>query len=239
MKTLFQGRTLDKQYVQNLFIKQKRISAVELTIEEIQKKIVIKLKLLQYVTKNIKQTFHRGGEREIKRSQKLIDDTLDEIQTAKCASIENKIGNNTELENLDNWTQDIDNKAAEFEKILKDIETKLEHTKSESKKDEVRKVTDEQSTKLQAATTRARLPKLQISTFKGTQFDWLRFWNQFTAEIESSDVSPVIKFSYLKEMLLPQAISLVGGLPFNEEGFESEVGNAHIQCIMNLQTIHG
>lgn len=40
----------------------------------------------------------------------------------------------------------------------------------------------------------AKLPKLVITKFKGTHTDWLRFWNQFKAEIDSFDVSPITKF---------------------------------------------
>ena len=44
----------------------------------------------------------------------------------------------------------------------------------------------------------AKLLKLLITKFKGKHTDWLRFWNQFKAEIDSFDVSPITKFSYLK-----------------------------------------
>ena len=41
----------------------------------------------------------------------------------------------------------------------------------------------------------AKLPKLVITKFKGTPTDWLWFWDQFTAEIDSADVPQVTKFS--------------------------------------------
>ena len=50
----------------------------------------------------------------------------------------------------------------------------------------------------------AKLPKLVITKFKGTHTDCLRSWNQFKAEIDSSDVSPITKFSYLKELVDPK-----------------------------------
>ena len=48
-----------------------------------------------------------------------------------------------------------------------------------------------------------KLPKLVITKFNRTHTDWPRFWNQFKAEIDSADVnvSPVNKFSYLKELI--------------------------------------
>ena len=55
----------------------------------------------------------------------------------------------------------------------------------------------------------AKLPKLEISKFKGSHIDWVRFWNRFEAEIDSVTLAEVSKFSYLKELLLPQARVLV------------------------------
>ena len=42
----------------------------------------------------------------------------------------------------------------------------------------------------------AKLPKLVITQFKGTPADWMRFWGQFTAEIDAADISQITKFSY-------------------------------------------
>ena len=49
--------------------------------------------------------------------------------------------------------------------------------------------------------------------------DWLRFWNQFKEEIDSSDVSPITKFSYLKELVDLKVRSMIDALLFNSEGY--------------------
>ena len=57
---------------------------------------------------------------------------------------------------------------------------------------------------------KVKLPKLVISKFEGTALDWFRFWNQFETEIDQQDhISPVTKYSYLKEFLLPHVRKLV------------------------------
>ena len=66
----------------------------------------------------------------------------------------------------------------------------------------------------------ARLPKLVITKFGVTSADWPRFWNQFEAEIDRSDVPSVTKFSYFKELLEPNVRTLIDGLPFSTEGYE-------------------
>ena len=84
-----------------------------------------------------------------------------------------------------------------------------------------------------------------VSKFEGTALDWFRFWNQFETEIDQQGhISPVTKYSYLKEFLLPRVRNLVDSLPFTFEGYSSAkaifhvkfgkptvLANAHINCI--------
>ena len=99
----------------------------------------------------------------------------------------------------------------------------------------------------------AKLSKLVISKFEGTALDWFRFWNQFETEIDQQDhISPVTKYSYLKEFLLPHVRKLVDSLPFTSEGYSrakailqakfskpTVVANAHINCIISLPIVFG
>ena len=103
-----------------------------------------------------------------------------------------------------------------------------------------------------ASTVGAKLPKPEITKFQGMYLDWMRYWNQFETEIDKAKLTQVAKFSYLKELLVPSVRSSMDGLPFTTEGYEraktilktdygkpSEVGNAHMQCIIGLPPIHG
>ncbi|XP_067022915.1 uncharacterized protein [Acropora muricata] len=98
----------------------------------------------------------------------------------------------------------------------------------------------------------AKLPKLVISKFSGELTDWPRFWNQFEAEIDLSEVAAVTKFSYLKELVNPKVKTAIDGLPFTTEGYQraknilkskygqmSEIVNAYVQNIMALPMITG
>ena len=98
---------------------------------------------------------------------------------------------------------------------------------------------------------KVKLPKLFITKFNGTHLDWFRFWNQFQSDIEKSELSPVSKFSDLKQLVTPKVRSLIDGLPFTTEGYtraknilvkkygkHSEVANAHVQNIMSLHHIN-
>ena len=98
----------------------------------------------------------------------------------------------------------------------------------------------------------AKLPKLVISKFSGELTDWPRFWNQFEAEIDLSEVAAITKFSYLKELVNPKVKTAIDGLPFTTEGYQratnilkskygqmSEIVNAYVQNITALPMITG
>ena len=98
----------------------------------------------------------------------------------------------------------------------------------------------------------AKLPKLVISKFSGELTDWPRFWNQYEAEIDLSEVAAVTKFSYLKDLVNPKVKTAIDGLPFTTEGYQraknilkskygqmSEIVNAYVQNIMALPMITG
>ncbi|KAK3730894.1 hypothetical protein QZH41_012605 [Actinostola sp. cb2023] len=107
-----------------------------------------------------------------------------------------------------------------------------------------------QSKQGDATTSYAKLPKLTITKFNGTFEEWLSFWNKFTVEIDSTDLAPVTKFAYLKELVEPKVRANIDGLPFSTEGYEraknilkseygksSEIVNAYVSNIMELPTI--
>ena len=99
-------------------------------------------------------------------------------------------------------------------------------------------------------TITTKLPKLSISKFDGSFANWLPFWNKFEAEIETTDLAPVSKLAYLKELVDPKVSAGIEGLPSNTEGYEraknilkgeygktSEIVNAYVQNILGLPTV--
>lgn len=64
------------------------------------------------------------------------------------------------------------------------------------------------------------LPNLSITKIDNSFENWLSFWNKFTAEIDSKDLSSITKISYLQELVNTQVWADIEGLPFNSEGYE-------------------
>ena len=62
-----------------------------------------------------------------------------------------------------------------------------------------------------------KFPKLIITKFDGTSLDWFRFWNQFKSQIGKTEIGPVSKFSYLKELLIPTVRLVIDDLSLTSQ----------------------
>lgn len=98
----------------------------------------------------------------------------------------------------------------------------------------------------------AKLPKLSITKFNGRIEEWLPFWGKFTSEIDSTNLAPLTKFGYLKELLERHGGKDIDALPFTAEGYEdakaileaeygqpTEIVNTYVTNIMELPIITG
>lgn len=52
-----------------------------------------------------------------------------------------------------------------------------------------------------------------------TFIDWPRFWGQFAETIDKTNVAPITKFSYLRELFGPSVRPTIEALPFTSEGY--------------------
>ena len=119
------------------------------------------------------------------------------------------------------------------------------HIKIDYENKEEKKLSDDSSVKV-------KFPKLVISKFEGTALDWFPFWNLFESELDKQDISPVTKFSYLKELLFPQVRKLIDSFLFTSEeysrakpvllakfGKPTVVDNAHVKYITPFSVLSG
>ena len=84
--------------------------------------------------------------------------------------------------------------------------------------------------------------------FKGDYKDWVRFWNQFSVEVDGSAVSKISIFNYLLELVKGKPSESILGLPHTEEGYieASEILNNiyakdiqfHKQLIKETESLH-
>ena len=104
--------------------------------------------------------------------------------------------------------------------------------------------------KMEQQQPQVKLPKLVISKFNGTYLDWLRFWEQFTSQIDKSAIADGAKLTYLQELLEEKPKQEIMGLPFSSDGYKqakdilekkyginSEIINAHVTQIFSLPVV--
>ena len=182
-----------------------------------------------------------------------------------------------EMEYLEEWSSVMEEKMARFDdtvdrlkSVISNVEKKEAKTKHEENIHEEmfrRRMQDElkiQEMKLQMNSkeyekrdkivneerVNMKLPKLMITKFDGTSLDWFHFWNQFESEIDKTEIGPVRKLYYLKELLISRVRLLVYNLPFIFQGYSraksillgnfgksNEIAAAHIHCITSLPVV--
>jgi len=59
-----------------------------------------------------------------------------------------------------------------------------------------------------------------ITPIQGDFTDWLRFWNQFIAEVDGSGIAVISKYNYLLELVHGKPRDDILGLPYTPEGYE-------------------
>ena len=92
-----------------------------------------------------------------------------------------------------------------------DFEKQIRESQAENVSKEKPTTSSPQSVKLQRYT---------ITPFSGDYKDWLRFWNQFTVEVDGSSISEISKFNYLLELVKGRPRDDILGLPHTQDGYE-------------------
>ena len=64
-----------------------------------------------------------------------------------------------------------------------------------------------------------KLHKYRIMLFKGDYRDWIRFWNQFSVEVDGSAKSKISVFNYLLELVKGKPREEILGQLLTEEGY--------------------
>ena len=196
--------------------------------------------------------------REVERMTSQIEGKLNEICQLKQVILEQKLIDGEDISEVESWDSDLESEMKPYKETLNDLyELSANLTISDERRlrernQKVSSEYDEKRSQSKSNLMRVKLPKLEISRFNGSPTDFTRFWNTFSEEIDRSELPGTSKFSYLKEYLGPKVRPLIESLPFNIEGYTraktilesrygrtSEIVTAHIQKIMNLQTVNG
>ena len=125
--------------------------------------------------------------------------------------LEVKQDHQTKLKEDEHETDQLEQRLAE--------ELKIEESKLKMRSELERKDVKEKTKREKDTISKRKLTKLEITKFKRTHLDWMQFWGQFDVEIDRSNLTPVTKFSYLKDFVNPKVRILIDGLPFTSERY--------------------
>ena len=248
-------------------------------LSETRNLINTKRKTLELAERESERLLKRNKLNELQKHLANIEKRLDVLQDLKYKVQKLMISESEESKATDEFTTKIEDDMARFDGVVSELEKSVkrlndgEQARTRSKVDQEqeenfgriyekemrlevmrmemkKKHGDSEGKKSASESNKVKLPKLVISKFEGTTSDWFCFWNQLETKIDKQDVSPVTKFSYLKEILFAQVRKLIDGLPFTPEGYSRAksilvstynkpkvVANAHIKCITSLPII--
>ena len=118
------------------------------------------------------------------------------IYDAQIEEIENRIITLKREKEADDAEQEERRIQRRLEEERRILEIQMEvKKKEEGEKEEKKK---EYSLLNDCKFSKTKLPKLVITKFDGTHFDWFRFWNQFKSQIDKLDLPQVSKFLTLR-----------------------------------------
>ena len=222
------------------------------------------MKTLHFRVKKTDEIIKRNDREAAERQKTSLDNITEVVNELKETIEEKKFAKGEDEESVQEWATEIEKSLAladeckrklskliaEFERELRDAETKREHRKllelediKLEKRREAEEIARAENLEFEkkkwelevefkqkyqpnhmessgATCSAVKMPKLVITKFNGTAQDWLRFWGQFEAQIDKSSVAAVTKFSYLKELVEPKVRKLIDGLPFTVDGYD-------------------
>lgn len=237
-------------------------------MEELTSKLDVQLKLLKFTQGKTKGIVEKANSEGIERHREALQAIVKKVESIKTQIEQAKLESGIQVDELAEWSAGVETQQATAdeeitylsEKLIEiNYKASLEAKKGEeelAERDRDQQLQFERAQfeqklefemKIEEARKSAKLPKLVISKFSGELTDWPRFWNQFEAEIDLSEVAAVTKFSYLKELVNPKVKTAIDGLPFTTEGYQRaknilkskygqmcEIVNAYVQNIWHF-----
>ena len=206
-------------------------------MEELTKEFKGKMQSLKFSLDINEEVIGSKNTEAIARHGALLMSKLQAVHTIKESIVEQKFTegeseeeDSTWMKEFDGFLKEVDERALALRQLVEKMEEKclaefvLAKAKHDKRMSQERELLDQQM-KFQKAVeasqqdqnakkmVSAKLPKLTMIKFDGSYENWLPFINKFEVEIHKTDLPPVTKFAYLKELLKPKVRAEIDGLP--------------------------
>ena len=210
-------------------------------MEKAESTLKTKLKQLERTEEKTDEVLKNGKRSAIERQLSNLKELLTEVDHARSALEALKIEAQISEGDITEWSNAISAKIEEADGHIENLKLEAEKQEREEKMQfeiklhEIKlklqedlqlkaetQTAQKPSVETSASTGEAKLPKLVITRFNGTYADWPRFWGQYSETIDKSNVPPVTKFAYLRELLDARVRKTVEALPHSAEDLENK-----------------
>lgn len=237
-------------------------------MENAESTLETKLKQLKRTEDKTDGILTSGKQSTISRQLTNLKELLTEVENARRTVEGEKIAAEVSDDEISTWNDGINARIEEADGRIETLEEWLMKRKTEAENQEREEKmqfeiklqeiklklqenfqlkTGNQNLSAETPVSQAKLPKLVITKFNGTYADWPRFWGQYSESIDKTDVPPVTKFTYLRELLDVKVRRTIEALPHSAEGYNralsilkdrfgkhSEIVKAYVKEILEL-----
>ena len=192
---------------------------------------------------NILKEYDKSQEEKLLSCKDILVEKLDTLQ-----DLDDKIAELTDDEKA--LEEEID-RSSEFRRFMKEVIRKIDNITKQHGCEPSSVVAATGTVPKVETVKRAKLPKLQIKTFRGEITQWAPFYDSFKASMDSNpDIPETDKFNYLKGLLSGSAYEAIEGFPITGENYkktleilETRYSNkqlcisTHMENLMKMQPV--
>ena len=188
------------------------------------------LKKATYYADEIKEKLGTGAKEDLQLAYEKVCELNRTIETAANGVKDAMLEDEKTFEQVRAWSEARKNDLIPIHELRSSLKQELvelekqEKNKREEdwfkKKVELQMMLEEKRAKHEMSKPQAvKLQKYTITSFKGDCKDWVRFWNQYVVEVDSSKISEISMFHYLLELVHGEPKNCILGLPHTAEGY--------------------
>ena len=154
------------------------------SIQELKKKVEIKIKSLDLAVRESKRILQRYKEKELPKHLLIYEKRQEEIYDLKYQIQELMISEESTAGEIEDWSGQLEENVRRFEEPMTIMQDGINQWK-------------EKKTIKNWKEEKIKLSKSVTSPFAGSHIQFFRFWNPFETQIDKSDLHCMTKLSYL------------------------------------------
>ena len=223
----------------------------QMELDETTKMQRVAMQTLEMVRGNAQEVIKRKNPREMQRMKKRIQEKLGNLKELNKQMVNIMILSGISCEDVAAFNYTSDENLDEYEDMVLQFEELLTEIDSGKAREKLVGPKSDQAPAPALAVERAKVPKLELTTYGGDPLKWQEFWEQYRTIIHTSNLATTMKFHYLRKVLVGRAAAVIKGLPTTEDNYvvavdklrkefgdNSKLRSAHVKAIREVQSIN-